>query len=67
MDKDRLRAAFSTGETAKLLDNSEKFRDAIGDSEELLHTLEKTLVEIVVERRQVGETVPAKAHTTTDI
>jgi len=67
MDKDRLRAALSTGETAKLLDNSEKFREAIGDSEELLHTLEKTLVEIVVERRQEDQPAHEKAHTTTDI
>lgn len=63
LDKDRLRAALSTGETAKMLDNSEKFRDAIGESEELLHQLEKTLVEIVVERRKEDESEPAQRLT----
>ncbi|MBI5249607.1 MAG: ankyrin repeat domain-containing protein [Desulfomonile tiedjei] len=55
-DKDRLKEALTTGETAKLLDHSEKFREAVGESEEILHRLEKTLVEIVVERRQEDET-----------
>ena len=55
-DKERLKAALSTGETAKLLDHSEKFREAVGESQEILHRLEKTLVEIVVERRRGDRT-----------
>jgi len=67
LDKERLRAALSTGETAKMLDNSEKFRDALGDSAELLHHLEKSLVEIVVERRQEDESVPENDPATTSV
>jgi hypothetical protein len=54
-DKDRLKAALTTGETAKLLDHSEKFREAFGESEKILHRLKKTLVEIVVERQREDE------------
>jgi len=53
-DKERLKAALSTGETATLLDHSEQFRRRIGESQELLQSLEKTLVEIVVEARQAN-------------
>jgi hypothetical protein len=52
MDKDRLKEALSKGETAQLLDNSEKFRDAFSESEEILPRMEETLVEIVVGRRK---------------
>jgi hypothetical protein len=58
-DKKRLKEAFSTGETAALLDHSEKFRQSLAESGELLQRLEKTLVEIVVEARQ-GEAAEAK-------
>ncbi|MGO9566349.1 MAG: hypothetical protein ACLP5H_02290 [Desulfomonilaceae bacterium] len=58
-DKDRLKAALSTGEAATLLGHSEKFRGSIDESREVLQQFEKTLVELVIEARQ-GDTAEAK-------
>ena len=54
-DKDRLKAAFSTGEVATLLGHSERFRESIMESGEVLHQFEKTLVQLVIEARQEGD------------
>jgi hypothetical protein len=67
-DKDRVKAALSTGEAATLLDHSEKFRGSIAESGEVLQQFEKTLVEMVVEARQDGtaEAKPEAGETPSD-
>jgi hypothetical protein len=61
LDKDRLKEALDKGETAQLLDSSEKFRKASAESREVLQQLETTLEDIVLERRQDQEDGPDKA------
>lgn len=61
LDKDRLKEALDKGETAQLLDSSEKFRKASAESREVLQQLETTLEDIVLERRQDQEDGPNKA------
>jgi hypothetical protein len=51
-DKNRLKAALSTGEAASLLEHSERFRDSIMESGQVLQRFEKTLVQLVIEARQ---------------
>jgi hypothetical protein len=55
LDKDRLKAALSTKETAHLLEQSEKFRETVEESQQLLRQLENTLIEIMVEKRKVDK------------
>jgi hypothetical protein len=62
LDKDRLKEALDKGETAQLLDSSEKFRKASAESREVLQLLETTLEDIVLERRQDQEDGPDKAN-----
>ncbi len=64
-DKNRLNEVLTAGETAKLLNYCEKFREKTAESQEFLQTLENTLSEIFVEKRQVGESEPEEALSTT--
>lgn len=60
-DKNRLKAALSSGETAKFLGESEKFREKSAEDHAFLQRFEKILEEIFVEKR-LGEAMPEKAH-----
>lgn len=59
-DKDRLKAALSRGETAKLLGESEKFRKKSAENQAFLQRFEELLEEIFVEKR-LKEVQPEKA------
>ena len=61
LDKDRLKAALSAGETAKLLGDSEKLREKSAEDQAFLQRFEKILEEIFVEKR-LGGSKPEKAH-----
>ena len=60
LDKDRLKAALSAGETAKLLGDSEKLREKSAEDQAFLRQFEKILEEIFVEKRR-QEAQPEKA------
>jgi hypothetical protein len=55
MNKDRLKAAFGTGETVKLLDYSRQFRKGLTQSQNVLKQMEVTLADIVVENAKTDE------------
>lgn len=55
MNKDRLKAAFGTGDTVKLLDYSRQFRKGLTQSENILKQMEATLADIVVENTKTDE------------
>jgi hypothetical protein len=55
INKSRLKAAFGTQETVKLLEHSRQFRKGLARSEKLLKSLESSLTDIVVENAKTDE------------
>jgi len=67
MNKTRLKAAFGTQETVKLLEHSKQFRKGLAQSEKLLKTLESSLADIVVEKTKTDEENPDSVGTSFSI